>query len=594
MKDKTLLEFVGINGKKTRNEKTQTIIDTQGEIQSIPTEKNYLKLILITIYVAVAAFVSWSYNQQSLIGIDDANIYFVYMQNFAEGHGFVYNPGGERVEGFTSLLWTIVGAGFFFVFENPMTVLFVTNILLIAVALWQIVEYIDNYFEDSRVITPISFFFLGALFIIPGYFEWTVLSLMETGLWSALLTFTAINVLKFDPLQVNRKNNIAFCTLLLLLVICRPESILWCGLFIMLRAIKAFLVGGVKQSAVAIIPAVLTFVGSFFALVSWRINYFGFPFPNTYYAKVSDEFIFNIKSGIYYDLLSGFYNNPLVVLALLLLPFVILIRWKWNNLLAIFAPVLLFAVALLTVVIPMYTGGDHFAYARFFQPTTPLILAGLCLSLRYFTSHLKQAGIRNTYLIVLLILIFTSFFPKEPIYQNVLTKETPLSIEWQFPIWDKATMEVMNDFFKDNNHYPSQGVLRAGANAFYYAGITNDLLGLNNVEMAHRDKVKNKNTLKNHGSFNLDVFFEQQPDVFWTSGQFVNQEEISNHKIFKVPEFEAKVFRNVHLDPRFLDQYQAVIISHKNLKHALKIFASTEFLEAMDTSIYQYQKITIQ
>src|SRR5215510_1767079 len=44
------------------------------------------------------------------LGIDDANIYFVYAKNLALGHGFVYHPGGERVEGFTSLLWTLLCA----------------------------------------------------------------------------------------------------------------------------------------------------------------------------------------------------------------------------------------------------------------------------------------------------------------------------------------------------------------------------------------------------------------------------------------------------------------------------------------------------
>ena len=38
------------------------------------------------------------------IGVDDANIFFVYAKNLAEGNGLVYNTGGERVEGFSSLL----------------------------------------------------------------------------------------------------------------------------------------------------------------------------------------------------------------------------------------------------------------------------------------------------------------------------------------------------------------------------------------------------------------------------------------------------------------------------------------------------------
>jgi hypothetical protein len=41
---------------------------------------------------------------------DDAYISFRYARNLAEGHGLVFNPG-ERVEGYTNFLWTLVLAG---------------------------------------------------------------------------------------------------------------------------------------------------------------------------------------------------------------------------------------------------------------------------------------------------------------------------------------------------------------------------------------------------------------------------------------------------------------------------------------------------
>ena len=43
-------------------------------------------------------------------GVDDADITLVYATNLGQGHGFVYNQGGERVEGFTSALWTVTEA----------------------------------------------------------------------------------------------------------------------------------------------------------------------------------------------------------------------------------------------------------------------------------------------------------------------------------------------------------------------------------------------------------------------------------------------------------------------------------------------------
>src|SRR4029453_17630112 len=38
---------------------------------------------------------------------DDQMISMRYAENFAAGHGLVWNAGGERIEGFTNLLWVL-------------------------------------------------------------------------------------------------------------------------------------------------------------------------------------------------------------------------------------------------------------------------------------------------------------------------------------------------------------------------------------------------------------------------------------------------------------------------------------------------------
>ena len=67
--------------------------------------------ILISMLVTLVIY--WFGYNKPTYGIDDANIYFVYMKHLAGGQGFVWNIGGERVEGFTSLLWTLIGSGFY-------------------------------------------------------------------------------------------------------------------------------------------------------------------------------------------------------------------------------------------------------------------------------------------------------------------------------------------------------------------------------------------------------------------------------------------------------------------------------------------------
>ena len=71
---------------------------------------------------------------------DDAFISFRYALNFVNGHGLVFNYG-ERVEGFTNFLWTVILIPFIKVGLDPIIYsnaisLFLFVLLLVIVALW--------------------------------------------------------------------------------------------------------------------------------------------------------------------------------------------------------------------------------------------------------------------------------------------------------------------------------------------------------------------------------------------------------------------------------------------------------------------------
>src|SRR3712207_6229080 len=93
---------------------------------------NFLLSLILTGIVSFGAFFLFN---RPLTGIDDANIYFVYARNLADGHGFVYNVGGERVEGFTSLLWTLICALAFKGSAYPELTLFLINIILVSLGI---------------------------------------------------------------------------------------------------------------------------------------------------------------------------------------------------------------------------------------------------------------------------------------------------------------------------------------------------------------------------------------------------------------------------------------------------------------------------
>ena len=70
-----------------------------------PRQHLVLGLVCPGIVMAWMLWEAWDFT------IDDAYISFRYARNLIEGHGLVYNPG-ERVEGYTNLVWTLfIAAG---------------------------------------------------------------------------------------------------------------------------------------------------------------------------------------------------------------------------------------------------------------------------------------------------------------------------------------------------------------------------------------------------------------------------------------------------------------------------------------------------
>jgi len=93
-------------------------------------------------YLFVLGFVGFAsgivlFTYRPFLGIDDAYIYFVYAKNLVNGHGFVYNVGSERVEGFTSMLWVLICSASYKIFSEAYfrQALMLLNILMAGAAM---------------------------------------------------------------------------------------------------------------------------------------------------------------------------------------------------------------------------------------------------------------------------------------------------------------------------------------------------------------------------------------------------------------------------------------------------------------------------
>lgn len=528
--------------------------------------------------------ISWHINGRSLLGIDDANIYFVYMKNFANGHGFVYNIGEERVEGFTSLLWTFIGVVVFGFSKTPEYCLLSINIMIASLNLYLVSKLLHQKNESNFIAqNKYSFAFLVLIGVTPGYIDWTILSLMETGLWSFLLMLTFIISYKNNLNQISIIKFICLNFIYLLLILCRPEAILIVPIFIIGNSIKSYLLNKSinRKVRVKIIISTVIFLSTLSLLTLWRLTYFGFPLPNTYYAKVSVNHYQNIIEGLYY-LIKLFIQKPFLPSVVLFnLAIIFLAIFKSNSQVNLsFIYVVLFNI--IPFLMPLYSGGDHFGLHRFIMPFLPTLIYLIILT---FVHKQKKINIA----IFILLYAFSNMYNFRD--SLILKSRYPIKHEWSLAVNGRNNSIKLNNFFTKLNKYPSQGVLFAGGQAYTYKGSTIDLLGLNNTRMAHSNRNKSIHLLKNHASFNAEMFFLLDPDVFWYEGCGFS----TNSKDFlhiDEKRFKAKVFQNIHKHPKFIQNYGFFRICKANRNNQyLNIFANRKFIKSLDESVYIVREI---
>jgi hypothetical protein len=136
---------------------------------------------------------------------------------------------------------------------------------------------------------------------------------------------------------------------------------------------------------------------------------------------------------------------------------------------------------------------------------------------------------------------------------------------------------------------PSQGVLTAGGTAYAYNGATIDLLGLNNVRMAHATAVKKEGLMKNHASFVPEVFYELAPDIVWMGGGFSERED----SVLNIHAFTARIFHDIQEEERFKMKYAGYSIRNSSGKWVTAIMKRS-FVKGLNAEEYIIKEIAIQ
>ena len=218
---------------------------------------------------------AWGYSHGDLsghaAGSDDAYISYRYALNLIAGHGLVFNPG-ERVEGYTNLLYVLLMAPLALVAgpERLYPLSVALNFAFAALTVVQVGRYVSRRLDGFRG-------GLAALLLALCPSLWAaVASGLETPL--VLCLQVAIWIAAEEVAGEGGKVRL-LAGLCVLLILTRADGFLLPGLAAAFLFLK-----GRRREALAVAAAAAAAVG---LLVLWRLSYYGWPLPNTYYAKVS-------------------------------------------------------------------------------------------------------------------------------------------------------------------------------------------------------------------------------------------------------------------------------------------------------------------
>ena len=442
--------------------------------------------------------------------IDDAYISFRYAENFAQGHGLVFNPG-ERVEGYSDFLWVVLLSAMFKLGLNTelaAKLLGVTANASVILALYLISSSVKAP-EDKSAFSRYISAFLVAMY--PGFAVWGVGGL-ETGLFTALLTWS----LSFFVWWVQHSRvqaGLLFALFLALASLTRPEGPLFFLLGIATVIVFEYAHHRQLWRAIHHVAFPVIFFGSIVgAHLLWRYVYYGYPLPNTYYLKVvSRAGRIPISRGYWY--ISGFWKT-IGGWWLFWIPVSLLVTrkreaWVWYCWACLFA----------WLYYLHRVNGDWMPQYRFFIPVLPLIYLLVQETLGDLVTGLKTSALpRLNNVGVMFLVVLLGWTLLNAIYTWRNEQPSPPTGHIEVGLWLRRNAP------KDS----VIAVTNAGAISYYSKLRVIDYYGLVNSHIAHNPAKVHMLDLGDGNErpylLRLDVnwLLDQRPDFIEIPGRVVN------------------------------------------------------------------------
>ena len=315
----------------------------------IGNHKKNLKLlicILTAIFFVVLVKTAWI--------SDDSAITLRTVLNFLNGYGPRFNLD-ERVQAFTHPLWFLLLSGGALVFKNVFASAFILSIIISIIAFWLLLsKFSKNYFIVLLIGSGLTF--------SKAFIDYST-SGLENPLSNLLILSSALMAVKFLDDHKERDLTYFFLT-------CSFLYLSRADLALILFPLALFLSYRKKSNLRELIVSVILGLSPILIWTIFSIYYYGFPFPNTAYAKLGtgiSQHELIIQGARYF--LHTIDRDPLTLFFISIgLYFAMQFSDEINKLLAL--GIFLYLIFILSI------GGD-FMEGRFF--TAPLFTAAIIL-----------------------------------------------------------------------------------------------------------------------------------------------------------------------------------------------------------------------
>lgn len=456
---------------------------------------------------------------------DDAFTSLRYVENFVNGKGLVFNDG-ERVEGYTNFLWVLILSAFKYLditFNLNFDLANIAQLLstVIAVPVLFVVYFISKKIflqkKSEKIVVAFSLTASAMVLFTTPFIYWSV-SGMETSLF---VLFTLLSVYYFIDYN-NPKSRLLFSIVSVLNSFLRPEGLFFFLLLISFRLLKNYFTLNKKNTVQRIklsidkplFNTLLIYSIPSIAYLIFRLAYFGYPFPNTFYAKTDFSIEFLIRGWNYY---SAFLETHMLYGLLYLPPLIQLVRLKTSL-----TENVLIGFCLVYTIMIIFIGGDVLPIYRFFLTIMPLLFILFINSLMELIDEFIKSKIQlMTKLCLIIILLGYSVYNYSRNTPEMMEKRSYESgLVTKMKIYADLLKNVhQQSIMKNDGSEKNFSVAMSTIGAFsYYSGArVIDLVGLTDEYTAHNPKEvdgidEELPVLWKERHYNADYVLVEKPD----------------------------------------------------------------------------------